>query len=67
MMAQTILLNKIMVRFCIYKDTSDKPIVYNVTKNFKFRSYDMTNIGECDFYDISLDELTLIAKHSIRV
>lgn len=56
------------VFFKVHIPNKDNFIIidYKVDIDFKFRNYDTTNIGDCDFYDVSQKELNLIYKYSVR-
>lgn len=56
-----------VVYFNIYFNIEDDFKQYKVTDNFTFRSYDMTTIGECDFYNLTDLEIENIKMFSVEV
>lgn len=62
MMAQTVIL-KDRVYFNVYVPGEEEVFCYKAPPTFKFRGYDMTNVAETDFYNITTEEITAICTN----
>ena len=61
MMAQTIIL-KDRVYFNVYVPGEEEIFSYKAPNTFKFRGYNMLNIAETDFYNLTTEEITEICR-----